>query len=174
MTVEITSPDPPAETASSTSVDVQAVTPRAQSGRTRTDSSATPEVTSTCASAAPRTPDIERSTCCPSVSSVAKSSPKTLIARLCFDADTVLVHSHFHRLREVVRNARDGRERLVDGRDQFLFGLEPRPLALRFQQQVGVAFIDAHGFGGEIGTSDLDDHVCDFRDRSEALLESAC
>ena len=55
--------------------------------------------------------------------------------------------------------------------DQVLFGVKTLPRIHGTQQQVGVAFVDAHRFGGEVRPADLDDHVGDFGKGAQALFD---
>ena len=59
----------------------------------------------------------------------------------------------------------------VHRRDQVFLGVEARPGIHGAKQQIGVAFIDAHGFGGEVRPSDLDHHIGDFGKLAQPLFD---
>ncbi len=87
------------------------------------------------------------------------------------DAGNGFVDAHGHGLREVVGDAGNRIQFLVERRNQRFLGVKSRPGLHRAQQQVGVAFVDAHGFGGEVRPADLDHHVGDFRKLPQPLLD---
>src|ERR1700746_3635826 len=55
---------------------------------------------------------------------------------------------------------------------EFFFGWKALPRAHRAQDQVGVAFVDSHGFGGKVGPTDLDDYVGYFGKAAQPLFNA--
>ena len=102
----------------------------------------------------------------------AKIVTENLDGEVRFNSRDGLVNAHRHRLREVVGDAGDAGQFLVESGDQVFFRVKTLPRIHGTQQQVGVTFVDTHSFGGEVRPANLDDHVGDFGKSSQALFNS--
>ena len=102
----------------------------------------------------------------------AEVIPEDLDGKIGFDAGDRFIDTHSHRLREVIAESRDLREVLIDGLNQLFFTMKAMPLVHGPQQEVGIAFVDAHCLSRKVGATDLYHHISDLRKRTKFLLDA--
>ncbi len=83
-----------------------------------------------------------------------------------------LVHAHFHGLGELVGDAGDFVERVGQPVGELLLGVEvAAPGRGGIEVDVGVGFVHAHGFRGEVGPAHLGDDRGDLRERADGFVD---
>ena len=88
-----------------------------------------------------------------------------------FDSAHYFIQPHGHRLREVITDARN----LFEAHRKLFHQGFPRsrrgPLFPRLQVDVHVGFVNAHGFGCQIGAAEFCYHTADLRELADGLLQ---
>ena len=82
-----------------------------------------------------------------------------------------LIHAHLHGLGELVGDAGDLVQRLLEPRGELLLLLVAGVLHLRGEGDVRVGLVLAHGLGGEVGTAELGDDALHLGEALDGALD---